>query len=72
MDRSVPGRERKGRRRPRRREGRSEGAVMKQGILRGSGRSVPHAMPRGGIRSKQTYGQRLATLIRVSARVLIS
>lgn len=43
-----------------------------QGALRGSRHTVPHAMPRGGIRSKQTYGQRLATLIRVSARVLIS
>lgn len=43
-----------------------------QGTLRGSGRTVPHATPQGGIRSKQTYRLRSATPIRVSARVLIS
>lgn len=43
-----------------------------QGTLRGLRRTVPHAMPQGGIRSKQTYGQHLATLIRVSVRDLIS
>lgn len=43
-----------------------------QATPRGPRHAVPHAMPWVGIRGKQTYVQHLATLIRASARELIS